>query len=104
MLVETLMHSKDPYMQSKLKGYKLSLERNNEPNFLERMSKDFDQRKMLSMMVANEIGVEEIKQKARLEHKHYDENVFGEVLTAKVPPPPHIVHEESLLKVNSLIL
>jgi hypothetical protein len=42
MLVETLMHSKDPYMQSKLKGYKLSLERNNEPNFLERMSKDFD--------------------------------------------------------------
>lgn len=59
---------------------------------------------MISMMVNNEIGVEEIKMKARMENEFYDENVFGEVLMPKIPPLSYVVHEESLLKVNSLIL
>lgn len=60
------MQSKDPYLNSKLNIYRQMIAKKVQPNFLERMCKDKDQRSFVQRVVNDEIGLEDVKSKARL--------------------------------------
>ena len=81
-MIESLMQMCDPYVSSRLKTYRQTIEKSLGPNFLQRMEKDKAIRDQIQRVVSKELDIEEIKNEKRISTglSVREESVISEVL------------------------